>query len=262
MKWEELSQLYREHLLALGRSRPTVYHRQWELKRFFRFCERGRLKLDGVTAQTIQAFHEELLQVPGEQGKIWCKAFARSALRTVLMFFDWALESSFLMLRPAPEMTFFKKPLPPPQQLLTTEEVLQILQAPDPSTTLGQRDRAILELFYSTGIRRRECHRLDLADLDLVRRQLMVRRGKGGRSRILSVGDHLAEVLQDYLDRVRPLLRPQSAECALFVSSHNGGRLGFRSIWHLMKVACKGAGFKDVHGLRHAFASQPRGHHR
>jgi integrase/recombinase XerD len=176
------------------------------------------------------------------------------------MFFDWAVERRFLMQHPAPEMTFFKKPLPAPR-LLTTDEVLQILKAPDPSTALGQRDRAILELFYSTGIRRRECHRLDLTDLDLVRRQLMVRRGRGGRSRILPVGDHLAEVLQDYLDRVRPLLRPSPAECALFVSSHNGGRLGFRSIWALMKSACKAAGLKNnVHGLRHALASQAGGY--
>jgi integrase/recombinase XerD len=261
MKWEELWQLYRQHLLALGRSRNTVNCRHCELKRFFKFCEHQRLNLDGATVQTIQAFQLDLRVAPGEQGKIWREAPIRSAVRTVLMFFDWAVESRFLMLHPAPEMTF-RKPPPPPSRQLTNDEVLQILQTPDHSAAYGQRDRAILELLYSTGIRRRECYKLDLADLDLVRRQLTVCRDKGGRSRILPIGDHLAEVLQDYLDRVRPRLRPQPAECALFVSSHNGGRLGFRSIWHLMKVACKGAGFKGaVHGLRHALASRPRGHH-
>jgi integrase/recombinase XerD len=255
MKWEELWRLYRQHLLALGRAPGTVARCQAQLKRFFRFCDGHGLKLELVTPQTIRAFNAELLEVPGERGKVWSEGLIVSTLRTVLTFFDWAMERRFIMMHPAPDMTL-KKPPPPLFRLLTTDDVLQILEAPDPSTACGQRDRAILELFYSTGVRRRECFKLDLTDLDLVRCQLTVRRGKGGRSRLLPVGDNLAVVLQDYLDRVRPLLRPLPSECALFVSIQNGGRLCFGSFAALMENACKAAGIKtSIHALRHAFAS-------
>jgi integrase/recombinase XerD len=232
-----------------------VERRHCELKRFFRFCEGQGLKLDQVTIQTLRAFNRELLQVPGERGKIWSEGVIVSTLRTVLTFFDWAVERRLVLMHPAPEMTL-KKPPPPLVRLLTTDDVLQVLEAPDLSTAWGQRDRAILELFYSTGIRRRECYKLDLTDLDLARRQLTVRCGKGGRSRLLPIGDHLAGVLQDYLDRVRPLLRPLPAECALFISTQNGGRLCFGSFALLMENACKVTGIKtSIHALRHAFAS-------
>jgi integrase/recombinase XerD len=255
MKWEELWSLYRQHLLALARSQGTVWRRQWEMKRFFQFCQRRRLTLEKVTTQTIRDYDQELREVPGGRGKIWNEISIVAALRALLTFFDWAVEHRFMLLHPAPDMTL-RKPPPPPLKPLTTVDVLQILEAPDASTPEGQRDRAILELIYSTGVRRRECHQLNLTDLDLVRRQLAVHKGKGGRSRLLPVGEHLAEVMQDYLDRVRPLLRPLPGESALFISSQNGRRLSLSSFWARMQYACEAIGVKTgVHALRHAFAS-------
>jgi site-specific recombinase XerD len=88
--------------------------------------------------------------------------------------------------------------------VLSVSEVERVLAQPDLSTALGRRDRAIVEVLYSTGIRRMELVGLDCTDLDAERGTLFVREGKGKKDRLVPIGERAVRWTLRYCDRVRP----------------------------------------------------------
>ena len=117
------------------------------------------------------------------------------------------------------------------------------------------RDSAILEVLYSTGLRRQELCGLDLSDADLSGGSVLVQRGKGGKGRYVPLGKRASTTLSEYLKRGRPVMSP--ATRALFVSQQ-GRRLSGEAIYWIMKEQCKKARLEkplSPHLLRHAFAT-------
>jgi len=135
---------------------------------------------------------------------------------------------------------------------LSVDEMAQLLDSPDASTPLGRRDRAILELFYASGIRLSELVGLDLEDLDLSGRMARVM-GKGRKERIVPFNQKAAGALRAWLkDRVA-LTRGD----ALFVNAR-GGRLTGRSVQRLVAryvTSCSTRFGISPHALRHSFAT-------
>lgn len=142
-------------------------------------------------------------------------------------------------------------------RFLTVEEIERLLNMPDPVTFIGARDRAILELLYSAGLRTFELVALDHEDVDLERQYLRTR-GKGKKERINPIGRYAVEALRIYLrmkaehpDRLR--FHPH----ALFLN-FRGERLTTRSIRRLIEGYAQRAGLPDnvsPHTLRHSFAT-------
>ena len=95
-----------------------------------------------------------------------------------------------------------------------------MLSQPNIEDPLGIRDRAILELFYSTAIRRVEMARLEVSDLNREKHLLRVRQGKGRKDRVVPVGGRALGWVEKYLDDVRPLLLVGSEQPALFLSGY------------------------------------------
>jgi len=104
-------------------------------------------------------------------------------------------------------------------RVLTHGKAEQVLAQPDLADPVGLRDRAILETFYSTGMRRRELAQLELYDLDCERRTVMVRQGKGKKDRMVPIGKRALAWIEKYLAESRPLLQTDHREPALFLSS-------------------------------------------
>ena len=139
---------------------------------------------------------------------------------------------------------------------LSEREVERLLEAPDIRKPLGMRDRAILELFYATGLRVSELAGLQLPDLHLDENYIRCI-GKGRKERVIPVGKDSLRFLFQYLEEVRPLLCLEPAEQHLFVSRQGNG-LCRQRLWQLIKTYTKKAGIqKNVtpHTLRHSFAS-------
>lgn len=139
---------------------------------------------------------------------------------------------------------------------LKVEEINALLAAPDLSTPLGQRDRAILELLYAAGVRLSELVSLDLGHLSLDRGQMVVW-GKGGKERLVLLGEPAVEALRVYIREGRAQLLGQKRTEALFLNRF-GGRLSRRSIALTLDKYSKLAGlWKKVtpHLLRHTFAT-------
>jgi integrase/recombinase XerD len=128
------------------------------------------------------------------------------------------------------------------------------MAAPFPGSVLGKRDRAALETLYGTGIRRGECVRLDLTDLDLGQGVLLVRDGKGRKDRFVPVAGRAALALDLYL-RERPALVSDPREGALFLSRF-GRRLGKVGLAALVaRHALAARVSAHPHALRHACAT-------
>lgn len=140
-------------------------------------------------------------------------------------------------------------------RVLRTDEVERLLSAPDPSTPVGLRDLALLELLYASGARVAEACRLDLADLDLAQGQAHLT-GKGERSRIVPLGMPARRALERYLDQARPRLVVVDSPAAVLLGAR-GGRLGTRDARTAVERAARAAGIGRVtpHTLRHSAAT-------
>jgi len=106
-----------------------------------------------------------------------------------------------------------------PKAVLTASEVEQILIQTDVKDVLGLRDRAILETFYSTGMRRLELARLKVWDVDLERATVCIRQGKGKKDRLIPLGDRTALWVSKYVEESRPRLVTEPDDKTLFVSN-------------------------------------------
>lgn len=136
------------------------------------------------------------------------------------------------------------------------ESVEALVSTPDPATDAGLRDRAVLELIYSAGLRVSEAHGLNTGDVDLAGRQVRVL-GKGSKQRIALLGVPAANALARYLGDVRPRWAGRRSANALLLNRY-GGRLTVRSIQLIVKRHALAAGLDPEfhpHTLRHSFAT-------
>ena len=140
---------------------------------------------------------------------------------------------------------------------LTTDDVEQLLAGCVGDGPVALRDRALLELLYSTGARISEAVGLDIDDLDVDQRVVRLH-GKGGKDRIVPVGRPALAAVDAYRVRARPdLARRGRGSPALFVNAR-GARLSRQSAWHALRAAADAAGLTAAvspHTLRHCFAT-------
>ncbi|TKB08991.1 site-specific tyrosine recombinase/integron integrase [Desulforhopalus sp. IMCC35007] len=145
---------------------------------------------------------------------------------------------------------------------LTVDETFALLEAPAASDTYMTRDRAILELLYSTGIRVSELVSRDLADLDFKEEMLTVR-GKGDKERLVPVGAPALEAVKNWLAQRNQLIelragRGRTVEKGALFLNGRGGRLSVRSVERMVKAYGERAGILQMvtpHALRHSFAT-------
>jgi integrase/recombinase XerD len=140
--------------------------------------------------------------------------------------------------------------------MLSQQEVKSILDQPSGSSPLALRDRAMLELIYAAGMRVSELVDLDISRVSFVTGTVQIR-GKGGRERMLPLGDYALEALRNYLERGRVYLQKRSSNNAVFLN-RSGNRLTRQGFWKILKRYAKQAGIQrnvTPHILRHSFAT-------
>ncbi|MCA9797318.1 MAG: tyrosine-type recombinase/integrase, partial [Candidatus Eremiobacteraeota bacterium] len=200
-------------------------------------------------------FHQRLLWKPGMRGRMLSRPSVYGALKTLSLFLRWAFSQEYLLFDPMAGLKL-GKPQHPFPRVPTVAEMKELLEVPDLSTPQGLRDRAILEVLYVLGLRRRECYNLDLTDVNLNRRQLAVRSGKLKKDRLLPMSEGLTRTLNRYLGKGRPGLRPMRSEPALFVSPASGRRLHYESLRARVQRLGQKIGLALYpHALRHACAT-------
>ena len=182
------------------------------------------------------------------------------ALSVLRRFYHWALCEGLVHADPTVRLLAAKRPLRVPHTL-TQEQVEALLQAPDDSTPLGLRDRAMLELMYASGLRVSELIALQLHHLDM-KAGVLRTEGKGRKERLVPFGQVAQDWLQRYVQHARGVILGGQHTHDLFVTQRGSGmtRVMF---WMLVKKYAQLAGVTaplSPHTLRHAFATHLLNH--
>ena len=236
----------------------TVEARKWALRTFLHWGEERDLRRPGqVTKPILESYQRWLFHYRKADGKPLGVTTQRARLGAIQNFFTWLCRENRLRANPAADLDLPRKPQKTLPRSLPIEEIHAILERPDVGDPLGIRDRAILELFYATGIRRSECARADMDDLDRARGLLTVRKGKGGKDRVVPVGERALYWLERYLEKTRTLLDTTRSDRALFLSGY-GERLSAGYIGNWVRRTIKAAGIGragSCHLMRHSCAT-------
>jgi len=181
----------------------------------------------------------------------------RSALRR---FYTWAVRDGLMERNPAAELPAPRLPRALPVDM-TEAEVDALLEAPDIVTPLGLRDRAMLETLYATGLRVSELVDLTLSEVSLNHGVARVS-GKGGRERLVPIGEEATDWLDTYLREARGLILGERQSHAVFVTER-GRPMTRQAFWYRIKHHARVAGLRKApspHTLRHAFATHLLNH--
>lgn len=222
----------------------------------------GWLAADGVThpADVTRAMLEDyqryLHEVRKPDGTPLTLSTQGAAMGPIARFYEWGVATAHLPHNPTTGVRLPHREQRLPKAVLTFAEAERVLDQPDVSSTLGLRDRAMLETLYSTGIRRGELIRLVLSDVDRSRRTVLIRQAKGHKDRIIPIGERALAWIDRYLLDGRPLQRQRQSE-ALFLSSDGFPFTGHRLTGLVAGYVDRAAVFKHggCHLFRHTLAT-------
>lgn len=243
---------YLDHLaVERGTARNTLDGYTRDLRRYEQhLASLGVPSLESVGEAHVSAFLAVLREGSGDHPPLAASSAAR-ALVAVRGLHKFAVREGLVALDPAREV----KPPAAPRRLpkaLPVDDVLRLLETP-----AGLRDRALLEVLYSTGARISEAVGLDLDDIDAAERTVLLD-GKGGKQRLVPIGRPALDALDAYLVRARPGLAAGGRGSPAVFLNVRGGRLSRQSAWQTLKVAAERAGLAasvSPHTLRHSFAT-------
>jgi integrase/recombinase XerD len=249
---------YLDHLaVERGLSEHTLAAYRRDLRRYVAFLERrGVTDPADVDESTIRSYVASVsASTHGDDERPYRATSVARMLSSVRSFHRFLLRDGVATRDPAIGVAQPKLPrqLPHP---LSVDDTRRLLEAPDPATPAGLRDRAILELLYGAGLRISELTGLDVDDLDLEEGAVRVL-GKGGKEREVPLGRFAREAVDAYLTRGRPALAAATSRGALFLNTR-GGRLTRQSGNRLLETHVRTAGIESrvtPHSLRHSFAT-------
>jgi integrase/recombinase XerD len=209
-----------EWMLVTGYSEDTVRARRTSLKRFIVWCEERALREPkDITKPILERYQRHLFYYRKADGRPITLGSQFGCLAPLRTFFKWLAKENHIPYNPASELTLPKLPKHLPRVILSIQEIEAILREAEPTNPSSLRDRAMLETLYSTGLRRMELTGLALYDVDLTRRLVMVREGKGKKDRVVPIGERAAAWVDKYLQEARPQLLIADAE-ALFLTDY------------------------------------------
>jgi integrase/recombinase XerD len=249
---------YLESLASRNYSPGTLGGRRDALKLFMAWAaERDLHRAGQITRPILESFQRWLWRYTRPNGQRLGWSTQRNRLSILKDFFRWVTRQNVILHNPASELELPRPEKRLPQEVLSLAAVEKLMAIPDVSDPLGVRDRAMLELFYSTGLRRTELCRLELADLNTDRRTLHVRLGKGKKDRMVPVGQRAILWLERYLKEVRPRLSLDTRTQALFLTGY-GDAFNPDVVSRMVSSWLSQAGLKGkgcCHVLRHTCAT-------
>ncbi|HEY0576893.1 MAG TPA: site-specific tyrosine recombinase XerD [Pseudonocardia sp.] len=248
---------YLDHLVV-ERGIADNTHRSYgrDLRRYAEYLlRRGITDLAEVTEAVVAEFLAVLREGDTDHPPLAASSAART-LVAVRGLHRFAVRDGLLPTDAAREV----HPPAPPRRLpkaLPLDRVERLLEACRMDEPLGLRDRALLELLYSTGARISEAVGLDVDDVDLADRAVLLA-GKGGKQRLVPIGRPAVAALEAYQVRSRPGLAIRGRGTPAVFLNARGGRLSRQSAWQALRTAAERAGITEPvspHTLRHSFAT-------
>ncbi|HJF27038.1 MAG TPA: tyrosine recombinase XerC [Acinetobacter lwoffii] len=237
-----------------NQSKHTLQAYTRDVTDFLEFCAQQKLALNDVEATDLRQFLAEKVEQQGLSS-----SSLQRMLSSIRQFMKWAQQSQYLAFNPADDFQLKRQSRPLPG-MIDIETVNQILDQSAPETQAQQqmwlRDKAILELLYSSGLRLAEIQGLRIKDIDF-NRQLLRITGKGNKTRVVPFGSKAKDSLMEWL-KIYPLWNGDFVADANVFITQKGQPLGARQIENRVKFQAQRAGVNvDLHPhlLRHCFAS-------
>ena len=245
--------------LAVQQFRETTLHtRAQDLARFAQWCaERNLAAPRDITKPILERFQRHLFYYRKTNGEPLSSERQGVFLQHLKGYFRWLAQNNHLLYNPAADLVLPRKRTRVLRDPLTPQEIAAVLDGLDVTDPAGLRDRALLETFYSTGLRRAELVGLTLYDIDARRGTVFVH-GKGRKDRIVPIGERAIAWVQRYLDAARPQLVSDPAQTCLFLDD-DGEPLAMNKLGRRVRKQLDGAGITKrgaCHLYRHAMATQ------
>ena len=218
-----LAALMYEHLNALrvrSYSEHTVKNRQVHIGFFLQWCaERGLAEPTEVTRPVLERYQRYLFHYRKKNGEPLSFRSQHTRLVPLRVWFKWMTRQNFILHNPASEIELPRLGHRLPKHVLTASEVEQVMMQPNLADPFGLRDRAILEMLYSTGMRRLEIINLKLYDLDTERGTILIRQGKGKKDRMVPIGERAIAWLDKYVRQARPQIVVEPDDGTVFLTA-------------------------------------------
>lgn len=255
---ETFKDKYREHLTILNYAQSTIKGHIFYLNRFFKYLsEMNITEITAITKDVVRDYQTYLYEEINYKGQPNSVSHQNNKLKVVKSFLRFLAENNYIVSDPSKDISYAKKPQRLPRSILTQSEMKKLLHCPDTKTVLGYRDRTILEVLYSTGVRREEINNILLTDVDYTEGFIRINCGKGRKDRIVPIGKIACRYLENYIKGVRPALIRNPFNNHLFLSM-KGNRLSKNMLWEIVKRYAREAKIKKnifPHTFRHTCAT-------
>ena len=221
----------------------TLKRLRWQLSSFERFMKISSIEnVYNINIGVLILWVESLKKRGCAPYTVYC------TVHVVRSFFDWLVSDGELGLNPFPEDFYSKRPAVPVRRAPSVDQVNQTLESAEKSEQFPNRNRAIIGLAYSSGLRRMEIYTLNLSD---VSGDEILAIGKGGKERIVPLGKETKKWIDRYIrtERTRVVEQTGSRVSALFLSRY-GRRISYGTLGNIAKVQI-GSGY-PLHYFRHA----------
>ena len=255
---------FKEWLDILGYAETTVYYLPNHLKEFFYYLENKNINnLNYITAETVKNYYQQLQQRSNTKTSgALSKSYLNKHQQALKKFKEYLQNHNHKGIQ-----IHLKSETNPTEEklnILTIEEVKELFEATEFSHTEPRfklRDKAILTVLYSCGLRRNEAVHLDTSDILFDKERVYVRKGKNYKERFVPINRKNAEILEDYIYEARPEFYQSNLSEALFINK-NGTRLQGMSYANRLKVIVNATNNKNIrnkqitlHTLRHSIAT-------
>lgn len=188
-------------------SEKTISSYRMSLNHFAQYLDLHQIKdIRQIDLEVLNLYKKHLLEEPYTLETVHLK------LRAMKRLFEYLEKTCQLLVNPCERFIMPSVGARLPKNILTQDEVQKILSYPNTSLAIGIRDRAILELLYSTGPRLSECLNMKVYDIDLEGGHLRINQGKGSKDRIVPLGRKACQWLREYLNKVRPFYLKRAQE--------------------------------------------------
>lgn len=262
--FKSLLMSFKDWLDILGYAESTVYYLPNHLQEFFYYLEcHGHSDINRITTQTVKDYYNKLKERANErQSGALSKSYLNKHQQALKKFKEYLQSHNHKGINI--HLKSEKQPTEEKLNILTQSEIKELFKATDHSNTkrhLRCRDKAMLVVLYSCGLRRTEAVSLDISDILFDKERVFVRKGKNYKERYVPINRRNAEILEDYIYEARPEFYQAKESEALFIN-HHGTRMQGMSFANRLKVIVETTENKNIidknitlHILRHSIAT-------
>ncbi len=241
-----------------GYSATLVWERRRELSFFVEWCRERSVTLPSdLSLSVLEHYQRHLSRRRTPAGARLCANTQEHYLIALREFCKWLRRCKLIDHNPAADLVMPRSPQRLPRDVLSRSELGQVLSTPDLGSPDGLRDRTLLEVLYSTGMRRAELVRLEINDIDLERGLVLIREGKNRKDRVIPIGERALAWIDKYLEDGRPALIVPPDDGVLFLSP-KGRPFTPGALTNRLSKLLKESGVKKsgaVHIFRHTMAT-------